>query len=45
MAEKELKTCICKECGRSSVVGSKCAFEDNEQMCFCPTFIRKKGAK
>ena len=38
-------TCVCKECRRSSVAGSVCAFEEQDDMCFCPTFIRIKENK
>lgn len=42
------KTCVCKNCGRSSNYKSECLYEDKEQMCYCPTYIhppKKKEAK
>jgi hypothetical protein len=42
---KKPPLCICKSCGRSSVVESKCAFEDLDKMAYCPTFIRQREKK
>ncbi len=33
---------MCRECGKSSQVGSKCIYEDQEKMAWCPTFIKRK---
>jgi hypothetical protein len=33
---------LCLSCGKCSVNGGKCAFEDKDKMVACPTFIRQR---
>lgn len=40
-----MATSMCKTCRRSSNAGNKCAFEDNDKMAYCHTFIRMKEEK
>ena len=37
--------CMCKTCGKSSNAGNSCAYEEQEKMSYCQTFIRIKEKK